>query len=576
MKFVVYRGLLLFLGQKFDELFFDYTLDSYKPPALNPSFICREALSLINDIESEVIDRNNLTFVLEELDFSLRNDIIVKNLLTSEIEKFVLIDENVRLSDLKLRLEVLEKVLNPLNYFTLCCELLLNEISDNKGSKKTINQLATLLASLLINMGISKQHIYEKTKEFFFSEREIKDVEEVQDFFQSISPTHHHFEIFFLVSKDILTIKNSVDQFDIEIIDDLPHKFSQLAELKKLKKGKSEVWVRIDDIETFDRHSARRLAENTLEIMSDLFSLYSHKKKIIWRSKAIITQCCENIDKVISKAKSPMDKCIDVRPHTASKKLNYFLENISLKKDSFKKLNRVIDLHSTALASDLAENQLINIWIAIETIVPSSINGGGKVKKICNALEPILLKEYISRLLQNLIRDLLKWGRSNLTDILKEIDNYKDKKINQLVLELMALDKYKPLRNTLYQNLGNFHLLRYRCFELSEILKNPKNVLAKISLHEKKVSWQLRRIYRTRNLIVHSGRSLPYIDTLIENSHDYLDQTINAVVKYSGGYLNADTLEQVFEMAKLDYESFSKELKLISSFDENNILILLN
>ncbi|MFH4180907.1 hypothetical protein WDA55_22900, partial [Acinetobacter baumannii] len=83
----------------------------------------------------------------------------------------------VRLSDLKLRLEVLEKVLNPLNYFTLCCELLLNEISDNKGSKKTINQLATLLASLLINMGISKQHIYEKTKEFFFSEREIKDVE---------------------------------------------------------------------------------------------------------------------------------------------------------------------------------------------------------------------------------------------------------------------------------------------------------------------------------------------------------------------------------------------------------------
>ncbi len=46
-------------------------------------------------------------------------------------------------------------------------------------------------------MGISKQHIYEKTKEFFFSEREIKDVEEVQDFFQLISPTHHHFEIFF-------------------------------------------------------------------------------------------------------------------------------------------------------------------------------------------------------------------------------------------------------------------------------------------------------------------------------------------------------------------------------------------
>ena len=77
-------------------------------------------------------------------------------------------------------------------------------------------------------------------------------------------------------------------------------------------------------------------------------------------------------------------------------------------------------------------------------------------------------------------------------------------------------------------------------------------------------------------MIVHSGNTLPYIDTLIENSHDYLDQAINAVVEYSCGNLSANTLEQIFEMAKLDYEFYFKELNKVEKFDEDNINIFLD
>ncbi|MFH7348856.1 hypothetical protein L1A45_09520 [Acinetobacter variabilis] len=83
-------SLVLFFGQRLDELFFDYTLDTYKPPALNPTFICREALALINEVENETIDRNNLSFVLEELEWALRNDLVVKEILALEIETFIL------------------------------------------------------------------------------------------------------------------------------------------------------------------------------------------------------------------------------------------------------------------------------------------------------------------------------------------------------------------------------------------------------------------------------------------------------------------------------------------------------
>lgn len=71
----------------------------------------------------------------------------------------------------------------------------------------------------------------------------------------------------------------------------------------------------------------------------------------------------------------------------------------------------------------------------------------------------------------------------------------------------------------------------------------------------------MRRIYRTRNLIVHSGRvPPPYIDTLIENGHDYLDTIVFEVMRISCGPYSATSLEQVFEIAKIRYQDFARKL----------------
>lgn len=58
---------LIYFAQLLEEMLFDYSLDTYKPSALNTSLLCREALYVIEDIESGVIKRPNLDHVLEEL-----------------------------------------------------------------------------------------------------------------------------------------------------------------------------------------------------------------------------------------------------------------------------------------------------------------------------------------------------------------------------------------------------------------------------------------------------------------------------------------------------------------------------
>ncbi len=67
---------LFFFAQRLDELFFDYTLDTYKPPALNSVFLCKEAIRLITDIENDLIDVANLNYVLDELLWSLKQKTI--------------------------------------------------------------------------------------------------------------------------------------------------------------------------------------------------------------------------------------------------------------------------------------------------------------------------------------------------------------------------------------------------------------------------------------------------------------------------------------------------------------------
>jgi hypothetical protein len=63
---------LVFFAQRLDELLFDYTLDSYKPSALNASSLSIEALAVISGIEKGEIEAANLDPVLDELEYAAK------------------------------------------------------------------------------------------------------------------------------------------------------------------------------------------------------------------------------------------------------------------------------------------------------------------------------------------------------------------------------------------------------------------------------------------------------------------------------------------------------------------------
>lgn len=551
---------LKFFAQRLDELLFDYTLDSYKPSALNATFLTKEALTLISDIENGNIEYPTLAHVLDELVWSVQNDKVAKSLLDTDIGYYTAIANEAELSSLKLRLEVLDRTLNPPRYLGAVFDALEEKIA--AVEKKAIDALARTLITTLVNSQVSKQHLYNSVLQNFFQDGpKITDLSGLRPFLESLIPKVHRFDVLLLTSNNIRSVASSIEAFQLKMPEELPEKLRNVAQEHAFEPTDEETYVLATAIRAHDVYSARQHAIRNLDNLSDLLSLFQHRSRITWRRETVVAQnCCTEEVRWVTPPTGPMEKASDLRPEKAAKELNAFLKSFSAKGMSFRKFNRVADIHGICINHDIIENQLVNLWTALETLAPSH-SGGSKISNVTASALPFLLHTYVDRLVQQLAYDLTTWDKWRAKKLFNKVPCDPKTSLRGKCLRLLCLNENEALRDQLYAHLKDFHLLRHRTFQLSEKLSDRKKIQQLIEDHEKKVTWQIRRIYRARNLIVHSGRTPPpYVDTLVENGHAYLDLIVFEVMKISCGDYSASTLEQVFEIGKIQYQAFTRQL----------------
>lgn len=555
------EGLLLF-AQRLDELLFDFTLDTYKPPALNSAFLCLEALQLITEIEAETIEKANLKHVLDELEWSLRHDEVAKELMNLEIKDYVLRGENDNINSVKVRLELLFNCINPAKYLNKTYELIFDSV--RKNEKKRISYLAKTMTTSLLNIGYHQTFLYNKILEFFFyDDIEISNVTDLNKLISQFTLEDKEYEVVFRVSKLIREITDSCEAFNLKIIESLPDEY--VFGKDKFPKTSDEVYLMKTKVTAYDPYSARESAERSLEKTKNLFVLFHHKKGIKWNDEALVFCKTTKKDFLLKRPVGAMKKGFDLKAEKAAKELNKFIKNFQLSSRSFQKFDRVVDFHGLAISNEIVENQLINLWTSLETIIPSH-SGKNKITNIISSLVPFLMLAYTQRLLQRLLSDLILWNHNIVKGIMRKIPDSKGLTLIEKTALLIALPETQPLREELYLKFADYSLLRNRVFNLSELLGKTDKLSAKIKEHQTKVEWQIRRIYRTRNLIVHSGKTPPYSNVLIENIHTYLDLLLETIFNYSMNDENVLTIEQSVELAKLRYEKY---LKLLSESKGN-------
>lgn len=563
---------LLFFAQRLDELLWDFTLDTYKPMALNAPYLCKEAIVLIKDIEKELIESANLRPVLEELIWSVQNDPIAKSLLDDSIENYVLLGDDIKLTEVNTRLEVLSRTLEPYRYLHKSFDIISNNVKNIK--KKNIDSACRSMVTTMLNMGVSKQFLFKCTNDFFFSSSgpKIENPKIIDDFLKFIYPYQHDCVVYFLVSDLIESVKDSLDNFQIELLQELPKDLNLLAHQNSFIKGPNESYVAIGPLKALDVFSAQENAANRLDSLSDLFTLFYHQQKIKWQPIALVQQCCLDSPVAVTLTKGAMEKPFDLRPEKASKELNRLLRNIAFTKDSasLNRFNRVADLHGICVSTDIPENQLVTLWTAIETLIPSSTTKKSKIINIVEAMVPFLMNSYIRRIIQRFTHDLVTWKPWEAKAILNKVPGINGPSTFHRALALLAVKENQPIRDELYLRTKDFQLLKYRAFQLSEMLSSTEKLKRALETHEKKLRWQIRRIYRTRNLIVHSGQSASYLHAIISNGHDYLDQIVFDVMKFSCGEYRVEKLSQAFELAQIRYGKFKRNLGEVGDFNVMN------
>jgi hypothetical protein len=572
---------LLFFAQLMEELLFDFSLDTYKPSAMNTSLLCEEALEVIAEIDNGNIKKPNLQHVLSELCENLSKDETAKSLLKMELSAInsVLLDIKKSSSDKKIVVELIQRQIYLKKYKKRNEELLAEAIMKSY-SFSIIRALTRSYATTLINIGYSSEYIYQYCQKFFYySKDRIVGNQAISDFINNFSGEPNEYKVIYRGSELYRLIEESCHGFKISILDDISEIKHDLSGLKFNLCG-GEVYICINEIKARDIKSAKEKADEKLELLGTLFTLFHHKERPDFLAESLIINITENMVNKSREAVNAMHKCVDLRTKEASNKMNRFISEFSLEKISFQKFTRSAELHSLALNSDSKENQMINLWIALESIIPANVeeNSLSNIEHIISSVIPFLNIIYFQRLITRFSRDLLNWNKYLIVKTIRDIDG---KKVVEKVIKLLALPEYADKREKLKNEFKDFHLLSDRFEYFCFIFSSPSNVLNALENHTKRVEWQIRRIYRARNLIVHSGKTPSYTEILIENIHDYLDSIMSAIIRLATKPKTISSVEQGFKYIELSYTSYLKELgekdavfnsdNLITIFDKESI-----
>lgn len=569
---------MLFFAQLLDEMLFNYTLDSYKTPALNTNTLCSEALSIISEIKRDVISKGALNSVIEELVYNLKTDLISEEIFGVQLDFYIKKLRNQSdLESVASTILLIRQAFQSNQFLNKIVEHLRTKIIENKEKEK-IFKLARIYITELVNKGYDRNYIYNRVNNFFFNKTKIKSISQLDDFLSQFDFTKQKYKVTFFATRlfhEIREASKSMGLIVTDTIDETGLHPKIKAYISNIKTKKLFVTI---ESEAFDYYSAFLNAERIIEKVACLFNFFHHKNRLVWKPKILIINSDTKENILIPKPDSSILNCKDLRPKLASKDLKNTIKNFTLSHDSFRRVDKSLDLHSYALNTDTIENQLINLWTSFETLIPKKENiGKDRIVQLSEVVVPFQCVDYIKKFVQYVQKAILEWNYPTYKHICKTVTEG-DNSLEQFGA-FIALEKYDKLRTDTFTKLieENYLILVNRIFFLNKILSDISLVQDFIKSHKSRIAWHFQRIYRTRNLIVHSGRLFSFAPVLVENLHSYFDLTIKQIFRLAIVEKKIDTLEQAFveTEVRFNYHLDYLEKNKTEMIDENNFKTVL-
>lgn len=198
------------------------------------------------------------------------------------------------------------------------------------------------------------------------------------------------------------------------------------------------------------------------------------------------------------------------------------------------------------------ENRLLNYWSTIEYILTFH-EGTSIIGKIKEIIPKLICLYYIKDKFNNL------WSLISKTSSIKELFNECTKDDNASRYDLEKLIKF-ILNNEkkIKKKLANNDILIREIARIGNWLNNSEARKKEIDLLHEEIKYDLIRIYRTRNILVHSGyQTRTHINFKALRLYQYNNQLLGVIIHYKKSNANI-TIEEILNSITHTYEEYQK------------------
>lgn len=526
------------------ECLFANSLDSYRLRLHNPKSLIEELITVINSSINGVLTNNEyVDFTSKELKKMLAdgNDALKFNglskkhyvniLAKANRPNYKLIQQSSKLI-LRSNQDYLSTIFNQISdilnsYITFQNKKRIIIPAKEKEFAEIKKKLIVLIDYLyieLIVLGFSKQYLYKIFQSVFIYNRNAFTNFDIQfNIFKIlITKEDEDFKIIFSLKdrsfshKDLKKIDERYFQVDKKQRNKLKSTISEEGKFY-LEKNRENILIGLQ-YSTKDHFKAVQLSTDKLSKDLDIYHLgYNHKHY------RVESQCLTIGKNDPMKATAvPSNFQIDGKFNSNEEVFNNLLEKIkklqhaNVDNDSYQKILSAIRYYRTGSESPELETKFLNYWIGLEFIFTSFGSDEKTIDRIRYHFSKCHSLIYIKRNLFDLHRTLKRLGVDT------SLVNY-DKNLTYLLNH----NTYNIIRDN-----TNSELLKFRIDYFQKWFEEPNKISDVITRHQNNISWNLTRLYRIRNEIVHNAAIKNGIYTHISHLKYYLSFILNSILNF--------------------------------------------
>jgi len=433
-------------------------------------------------------------------------------------------------------------------------------------------------------IGYSREYLYTTTKKYFDNNKlTIEKCEQINDFLDSFPLEIKKYD--FLVLMDVDSIEYIDDISEGKFFGNQISKIDIASERTSLLKDRTATnLLREYDIhaqnpgdheklaivrisyEDYDPFSAAVNFNRAVALLQSFVRYFKHFS--YFRQVYRILLKMENGHYREIKLPSKLQK----RPYIEQSIIDSRIRNIitfkSMTNSAFMSVAQAIEMHAEAFDSRSTSTLLKTFWTALEMLF-SDPNPSNTRDNVINSCLAIIQKTYILKRLRALYTQLVEATKNEELIELGIVD------FRSYLIYFSSYTANSSEMKRIYALLSDNPLLRSRLHSIRNTLDNGKSINSMLEKHQQRIEWQLKRLYRIRNIATHLGEELTGTEVAVNHLHNYFDFVVNYILcKSENDDYVVSTSSVVFE-AKNDNRIYHEMLKKDETLSKENFIEML-